>query len=246
MNYFEEKDTATIQQYLSNQLTGADRTAFEERLKQDPHLLEELELYKALFVAVEDTEDQRLKELLRKSDTSSNANRNIRRISIRKWSIAAGFLLLIAMSTYFIFDFNQQEDYFEAYPLQIENPNRSSAVSESFTLYESGKYEEALTYFTQLPDSVTYIAFYKANCLLFLNKNKEAIPLLHSVEADTNSTFARPAKWYLAIAYYKMGNKTLAEQYVLETIKNKGVPDKTRKKAQKLLKELNPTVPIIN
>lgn len=257
MNYFTEQDIPKVQQYLSNQLTGEEKTAFEQRLAQDSNLQEELEWYKAMFNALEETEDQRLKELLKASDQKKETYSKIKRLNIRRWSIAAGFLLVITvLALIWVYAPKQkpEQDFFEPAKLveadvtrsividDMDNGNfwvaSSNGIYKVTTLYENGKYQEVLSILDTLPASAS-VLFYQANCLMALNRNSEAIPILKKVETYTNETYSNFAQWYLALAYYKTGNKELAKEYAIKTVQNRGIYENDRVQAQKLLEKLD-------
>ncbi len=231
MKYFEEKDIPLVQQYLAGGLSGEEKKDFEQRLA-DPRLQNELEWYKAFFSALEDAEDQRRKKLLQ---ARSNQPAVLKRF--RPWVVAAGFLLVVAVGA-LIWTRTRADVLFESYSLITAAPDRSGAVNTAYSLYEAGQYREALAHFEAAEDSSTHFLFYKANCLMALDKDSAAIPYLQQVEKDAGSILASPAKWYLALAYYRTGNREQAEKYARKTLDDPGSLEKNKKKAGRLLEEL--------
>jgi len=264
MKYFTVQDISTVQQYLSNQLAGAEKEAFEQRLAQDIQLQEELEWYKAMFNALEETEDQRLKALLKASNQEKEVTPKVKRLNTGRWAIAAVFLLIVAILSLLWFlrpEQRPEQELFAVKPIsegeislgminvrtlrtddkdKAAQAIRDSSIQEEaliINLYNGKKYQEALHLLDKMPATAA-ILFYRANCLMALNQNQEAILILKKVETYTNETFSNFAQWYLALAYEKVGNKKSAKEYALKTINNTGVPKDYRDNAHKLIGKL--------
>jgi hypothetical protein len=81
-----------------------------------------------------------------------------------------------------------------------DNANKNTA-EKAFSLYDNGKYQEALTYFEQLThnDEQPNLLFFQANAYLATQQIEKAIPLLEKI-SQNNSEWQQKGEWYLALA----------------------------------------------
>ena len=250
-------DPSIFQRYLSGQMNGEEKAAFEGRLALDSGLQEELEWYRAFFSALEEKEDLRLKEMLRNSTSRKDgiAKRRLLYGGVARWVAVAGLLLIIA-AVYWIFvassqslQKNREGDFFAPAPLVLSDisemllqtrGNEQTSRQEGRlldSLYNNGDYGGALGILTNLPEEAATL-FYRANCLLALDRPAAAILILQEVETFKDSNFSIFAQWYLAIAYFKTGNEAMAKQYVQKAIDSDWIHLDSRQQPRRLLEML--------
>lgn len=264
MKNFSEKDITVVQKYLMAELSEAEKNTFEQRLAADPALQQELEEYKAFFVALEQQEDQRLKALMRNTKDEDwqklqaeflAEDKPIRRLNAWPWALAASILLLLGFLSWRYFIHSEpsflKEDQLALETLSGEFDKLRTAkvilvpadqpdykVEKTIVEnYNQGKYELALQELEKLPTQAVTL-FHQAKCLLALHREREAIALLKKVERYTAETYSNTAQWLLAVAYFQMGNKVLAKEYAEKAVKNEGIEDEERGLAREMLKSL--------
>lgn len=265
MNNFQEQEILLIKQYLSRQLKGEAKEAFEQHLAQNPALQEELEMYSGLFSALEEEEDLRIKALLQnttdedwktiQTDLTLTPTPQPKRVRILPWAIAATLLFLIGFFCWRYFS-GPPPAYFEPATLAVEDlsgefnrlrsarqiivPEDQPDYKVETTIaeyYNRGDFQAALNEFKKLPTSAVTL-FYSAKCLLALHREPEAITLLKKVETYTAETYSNTAQWLLAVAYFQVGDKGLAKEYAEKAANNEGIEDEVRGLAREMLRRI--------
>jgi hypothetical protein len=264
MKHFQEEDLTLVHAYLAGHLDTTEKTAFEQRLANNPALQQELEVHKAIFVTLEQQEDQRLKALMRNTKEADweqiqqaflAEDKPIRRLNAWPWALAASILLLLGFLSwrYFI---HSEPSFLKEDQLALENlsgefdelraakvilvPADQPDYKVERTIvgyYNQGKYELALQELEKLPERGVTL-FHQAKCLLALHREREAIALLKKVERFTAETYSNTAQWLLAVAYFQLGDKGLAKEYAGKVLKNEGIEDQEREMAREMLKRL--------
>lgn len=265
MKHFQEQDLEVIQDYLTQQLSASDRMAFEARVAADPALQQELEEYKAFVAALEQQEDQRLKNLLRNThdedlpmlqSTVFKSEPIVRKIRILPWVIAATVLLVLSFFAWRFFSGNNSANYLRNERLSLVDlsgefdqmraskmiavpPDQPNYKVEKTIVdhYNRGEYQTALTELEKLPTKAVTL-FYRAKCLIALHREQEAISLLKKVETYTAETYSNLAQWLLAIAYYQSGDRQQAKTYAEKAKNNSGIEDRERQMAKEMLEKL--------
>jgi len=264
MKHFQEQDLSLVQAYLAGQLNMAEKTAFEQHLANNPALQQELEVHKAIFVTLEQQEDQRLKALMRNTKEEDweqiqqaflAEDKPIRRLNAWPWALAASILLLLVFLSWRYFIHNEpgflNEDQLALEKLSGEFDELRAAkvilvpadqpdykVERTIVeYYNQGKYELALQALEKLPERGVTL-FHQAKCLIALHRERKAIALLKKVETYTAENYSDTAQWLLAVAYFQLGDKGLAKEYAEKVMKNEGIEDEEREMAREMLRRI--------
>lgn len=139
-----------------------------------------------------------------------------------KWLIAASILLFFGISGYFFINKSKSDEklfaqYFSSYPNVVAPITRDdfkkNSIEIAFENYELENYNVAVSSFDEMiktePVEIEILQFYKAICLLNLDKTVEAIDIFNT--NLTNSKIWRDKHlWYLSLAHLKNKNVDLA------------------------------------
>ncbi|OQX80858.1 MAG: hypothetical protein B6D61_01420 [Bacteroidetes bacterium 4484_249] len=179
-------------------------------------------------------------------DTSSD---NSKVIPINKkfvYGIAAFIIILLSVAAIVYFTNgtkpdNQQlfAEYFEPYPDVITTKGiNEDLLSAGMYYYNIAKYDSAVMFYDKILENGTQkpeVLFYKGICFLALGKEEDAILNLSKVVSDNNNPYNKPATWYLALVYLKMGESKNAKRILSNIINSNTVYDK---KASAILHKL--------
>lgn len=165
-----------------------------------------------------------------------------------KWLIAASILLFFGISGYFFINKSESEEklfaqYFSSYPNVVAPITRDdfkkNSIEIAFENYELENYNVAVSSFDEMiikePVEIEIIQFYKAICLLNLNKTAEAIDVFNT-NLTNSKTWKDKYLWYLSMAHLKNKNVDLAIKNL--QILSKEKTNFKRKETLDLLKSL--------
>ncbi|WP_417199276.1 tetratricopeptide repeat protein [Bizionia sp.] len=236
-----------IEHYFSKTLTEETQKAFNHLMETDPDFAKAVAFEKNLKTVIAKEEQTQLKERFQALDnTAKSALKNTGNPYL-KWAIAAVIIILLAIPSFWIYQQNNVSNqalyasHFEPYknvvhPI-VRGQDTHDLMSQAFIAYEAKNYELALKHFNTIlkynPDTVLY--FYKANALLYLDKNKEAITILSDTK-NISENFKAQQLWYLALAYIKTESNLKAATTLKALISNGTFK---KQEAEKLLKQIN-------
>lgn len=227
MNRQEDSfDFDYIEQYLKGELAPQEKAEFENRMKNDPALAEEVSLHKDIIIGLETHFNSNLKSKLQQVEKEQSWQKEeepekegrMLPFNIRPILAVAASLLILLVAGYLFIDStpNNQElfaAYYQPYP-NIVNPVERSADKnlndQGLFYYENGDYFSAIRAFeNQLATDPANVAwkFYRGVSLLQVDKAESAAQDLRQVIQSNNIQFVVPAQWYLGLATLKMGNK---------------------------------------
>lgn len=264
----EEKYTSQILAYLNNQLTKADKIAFEKAMVADKALAEAVRLYEDLYDVHEVIADETLAATIQgANDAYFNKTATAKPIGIDglerkdrgdkerksvalKWGLglAASFLLLLAIGSWWAGRNYSHEN------LAMNNFNNKQIISfvrstgdttndpfaEGLAALNKYDYETAIVFFTPL---VTEVSFKnEAQLYLALAQFKAGDYANAQVNArevmEKKSQFAPKAKWLLVNALLANGETGAAFQQLLNEMINDDANPYYQKKAQTLQEDL--------
>ena len=215
-----------IEKYLQGRLTPAEQEQFDRLLVEDADFKKEVTFQKDV-ARVAEAEDSAEFEALLNEFEATHTQPPSQRTNF-KWLAAASIILLLG-AAYFFWpeksDSSQElfAEYYEPYrnvvhPI-VRNSQEEDAKTTAFLAYEQGNYAEALARFDELykNETVSYYLFYKANALIALDREEEAIELLE-VHLNSSDVLVERAPWYLAMAYLKLDDKANAKKWLREVI----------------------------
>ncbi len=236
MKKFSEEEIPLIKKHFSGRLSPEEQARIQTKIS-DPDYEQELVFYQALFSAIEDAEDERLKNLMRASTTERTPSTHQTAFPYIWWAVAAtliigGGLLVWQLTA------PKLPAYFEPYPVISSNTNdRGNAPKDLFRFYESGKYRKALKYFDEIEGTLS-TNFYKSIALIAERRSGEAIPLLEPIVIKEESVYAIPARYYLGLAYFHNGDRAEARTWLTQAIEAPTLGDRYKSEIEALLAKL--------
>jgi len=218
MESFDKDDL--LGKFFNGKLDPEEQQTFDRLLKEDAAFRQQVTFERNVRKAITLTERARLKQELQsfrvsKPSTTGRAGR---------WTlIAASFAGIILISYLAISRFSEQSaenlytSYYQPYPNMIAPVSRGneadSPEAEAFASYDMENYAGSARLFDQLYNSgkAGYALLYAGISYLETGQTDKAIRRL-KVLSNTENDFAPAARWYLALAYLKDGNRQAAEE----------------------------------
>ena len=229
-----------IDAYLSGDMSGDDKKAFEQQLKEDKTLAAEVKLFQNIDEAISDEsalDFQRMTNAL--GDEFFNAEKKeqptpVRRLTFYRspLAIAASVLLVVGLGLtwWWLGGKGSMDDnalfaaYYEPYTFQETVRGSDEPISNfdaATKAFNANDYENAETFFMahleEVPNDVR--ASFGLG-LLYLNQSmpalKKANNQFQDVIDDGKSLLVDKAKWYLALSCIKQGNRNAARPWLLE------------------------------
>jgi TolA-binding protein len=210
-----------IENYLDGRLPENEKAAFEERLRQEPSLQEEVEAMRVARQTIEVGIADRLRAELQ---TMAAENPGVagpvkgRVVSLKRiMAVAAGFLLLLAIGAYWQAQLNYSGpalavQFYDDAALAGTRSGIQSAneLSPGLSALQAEDYPTAIAAFSAIPDSSAYFSdaqYLLANALYLSGRYDEAIPVLQALQGCPDPLIAEKADWLLALSYLNNGRK---------------------------------------
>lgn len=237
MESFSDK----IQDYIEGTLTQEEILAFENQLHIDSDLRTmvklQREVHDILNSRINSTEVE-LRNTLAEVElkTRYGAVRNV--INFKKIISIAAVFLVISFGTLWFYKTNENSIY-ELPIMQSEivrGELSNSSYEDAVLLFNTSKYNEAQLILKELiskDSTVIQYQYYYGLCFIGDHKWDAAISSLHEV-ANGESIFADDAKYYLALAYYKLDKLNEAHQYLNKISDESNLADKILKLKKKI------------
>lgn len=211
-----------IEAYVLDRMSADERTAFEQRMIGDASLKAEVDLERENIRAVElGGVTRMLREIAaaerRSEETGSRWSRYVK--------YAAVIALLLTGTIWWSMRPSTSERLFaEHYAADPGLPvtmgvTDDPAFADAMVSYKEGNYADAYTKWSGLlqRDAMNdTLAFYVANASLADGNAAAAIPVFLGVVNDTASTFHDKARWFLFLAYLKVGDVQKAKAIPFE------------------------------
>lgn len=248
-----ENNIEIFEKFLDNKLSLSEKKNFEDSLRKNSELLQELKEYIAGRAAINLASNERLKIKFDEIRMSSENQRTDKTFLRPILYTAASIALLLGISWYFFYHKNSprnSNEFFLAFykrPLInniIERGTSNNDIEENILdsaiyFYSNNEISKAKNEFEKLAyDSsskyISSISFYLGICYLESNKIDTAILMFDRVRKE--SIFVFETQWYKAISLIKLGKMSDAINILQTIIQNKLHPKK--KEAEKLLKIL--------
>lgn len=218
-----------ILKWLDGEMTGEEKTSFEQALASNPQLKAEVE---SLQMAKNAIRSYGLKEnvaaihseMMQEMQAPIRMISNRRRIIRYTISVAASILLIfIGITAYNFFSLSADKLYnqqFQSYELSTVRGTESFTPIEK--LYQQKDYKAVTQAEKQLQSKTTEENFLTGMSYMELNDLNSAIPEFETVINDrttSETSYRERAEYYLALAYLKAKNyKKAIEQ--MESIRN--------------------------
>lgn len=243
--YNEEK----IDQYLSNRLSEGERSNFEAEIAANEDLRKEVALQKMLAAGITAGGNRRLKARLQAmhdeaTEEDEKSATKVVQMRPRRWLAIAASVAIMAMAVWWIMAQpadNQAlfADYYEPYTTNLTTRDMSSddILAQIETLYNAGKYEEAIPVIeTALSQNPANAKLSLAAGVAHLELNNLEKAAFYFKRAAANELLQEVADWYLALTYLKQDRVEETKQ-LLEKIKETASPH-YQAKATDLLEKL--------
>ena len=246
-------DFERIEQFLEGTLQGRELDAFRQRLASDPDFRRAVEFHRDVLAGIKAYYEAPLMEKFRqwnekiKKEAPEPALIPFWR-QRRTWLAAAALLLLIAfaflLKTYLPTSTHQQllAESINAAPeshWETRADNAAPLLDSAFRFYDQQQYTESLLYFEkalniQAPNPE--ILFFEGYALLRTGQTGRAIQNFEAVIGQGNTSYLRPARWYLALAYLKAKEVQKARALLIQIQQDSG--SSYQEKAGRLLETL--------
>ncbi len=223
------KHSASIEQYLANEMAPAERTAFEKDLRSNSDLAEEFKLSQAIDKALmrDDIIDVRRKLL-----DVINANRGVKAevpvvsLNFRKWWYAAASLVAlvaVAATLYMQTTRNISADalFDEYYTSEniVDQTRSDQNIVEAVIKFQQKDFRTASVLFKSILDADnTNIAvwFYYGISNIETKNYDNSIKAFNTIISQNDNLYIEHAEWYLGLCYLKNNQKDKAvDQFVV-------------------------------
>jgi len=207
----EERYTA-IDRYLANEMSAAERQAFEEQLRQDIELAEKLDIYAQANQSLTGKEhaansEKDFRNILAsviEEEKESAAPSSPTRWYI--WAAAACITLALLAVAYSIIDKPEYTEYAHIQPLELTQRGGNSALlKHAQDAFNTKDYNQAIVYFNSLlqddPENIDLL-IHKGIALLELDRTEEADAIFKQVSVSP-SVYQNQARWLLALSALK-------------------------------------------
>lgn len=239
--------------YLENRLIGRDLANFKKSLKFDAAFREELDKYRLLREALSDDDSIKFREKLISIDeklTLEKANKGKvmpiqpKTKKMINWRIAATFIILFGLSSFFWLlnpaNENVFEDNYLPYPISdiTRGVEANNNIPVKITLdYKNKNYQKTIPFLEKQINQDTknaLLKLYLGNSYLNTSHEKKAISLFNSIE-KTNEYYD-DAQWFLGLSYLKI-NKIEKAKIAFKDLTSH--PNLYKTKALKILETLD-------
>ena len=216
----------TIERYLKNTMTTKERDIFEEKLKNNPTLRQQVKDTETILFGVrkaifKNKAKDFHKELIHE-DSHIKAETKVFKLNFKYLSIAASVVILVG-SFWFFKVSNSNQALFDKYYIEDRGLETNMGETDNYTFddamvdYKRGKYNTAIEKWTVIlknkPKNDTLNYFLGVAYLA--NKNEsEAVKYLKAAVKTNKSTFINEAYFYLGLSYLKLDDTNSAIKYL--------------------------------
>lgn len=219
-----------IDKYLLGELSPSEVAAFEETIRNNATLAQEVELQKLIVNGIISKETKKQKENFKELDNQLTLP-NFRFMNAKKY-ITASFAIAAVLAIVVFMVYNPDDklnnklfaENFEVLPTNQEyltlsrgdespsvgiSPEKYAYAVQAMRAYDQKKYKGALPLFEQAlqhKEKAPELLLYMSICQLQQNQIKPAIKNLEWLANQKAFQLNQTARWYLALAYLHNGN----------------------------------------
>lgn len=257
----EQQTYDLLKRYASGQMPEAERTAFEQRLKDDSAFAEEIATWAVVQKGIQTEGDRQLaeklhvlgKKLMQENAsglTATTVNVGPKRLfHLPRWAYAAAAAVLLVLIAWPVYQslqptgtqyaYNNKavfDEHFRTGPLPVV---RDAEVATWQKAYEEKQYDDAIAALEALLANPNYTRRSEAQLYLGISRlaigqGREALDALKKVSSDSYDW--DEAQWYSALAYIVVDDVVQAKPVLQNIASQAGNP--RRKEAQELLETL--------
>ncbi|HPF90303.1 MAG TPA: hypothetical protein PLL57_06575 [Flavobacteriales bacterium] len=209
----ELRDIEALEAYAEERMSSESRDAFEQRLRTEPDLAEELAQYRATRAAiVQYHADERVRALLKRTE----ANAQHEKTEWWKWAAAAAVIIGLSAAWWFIGhapslqelaeEFDVKESPLPVFMSAEDNPH--VIMDEAMQAYGSGDFQTAIRKLAVLPPSDTALFF---TGLAQAQLGQDPSTTLRTVAEQSDSHYRNKAGYHLLVQALRANNATSAE-----------------------------------
>jgi len=252
------KNTKKIVRYLDGEMGDAELKLFEEEIKTDSDLAEQVFLHMEVDKTLKDRDIIELRKKIKNiyqsfihseknEDDKDQELRSFRNIFNKKYLVAASIIVLMVISSLILFPlrFNNDKLFNRFYDPYLIDLNFRSVASDynayeaGIRHYKKGEFEEALGNLSKIDSSMElYIpaTFFSAISSIETGRIQEAIEKFNIVVNANNDAFINHSEWYLGLCSLLVNDNEKAVLY-FQKVKEKDVfYEKRSKKILRLIK----------
>lgn len=245
------KYSASVEQYLSNEMAQSEKQLFERETASNPGLAQELKFSRTIDDALrqDDIIDLRMKLLSAyRENRKEKAEVPVVRMQFRKvWYAAASIIILAAIGSTILFrsmGTDSNERLFKQYysPENLINVTRSgdANIVEAVMRFQEKNYPVAAKLFKQIlssdKDNFAGWFFYGISCIETENY-VDAEKAFNTIIVDDQNLYTEHAEWYLGLCFLKSNQTVKAREQLTKISTN---PENIhRMDARHLLEKLN-------
>lgn len=223
------KHSASIEQYLANEMAPTERTAFKRELRSNPELAEELKLSQSIDSALlrDDIIDLRQK-LIAAINASKvvEAEVPVIRMYTRKWWYAAASMLVlcaVAATLYLQTPRNISNDslftqYYNSENI-VDQTRGDQNIVEAIIKFQQKDFATASKLFKSILDkdnSNIAVWFYYGISNIETQNYDNSIRAFNKIIQQNDNLYVEHAEWYLGLCYLKDNQKDKAiDQFVV-------------------------------
>lgn len=212
-----------IDLYLSDQMSEADRLAFEAAMSTDQQLQQQVEDQAHLRGIVRSYGAEQLKKRLQKIEQQSTGT-----TKNPYWWLYLIIGLILAGLAYWVVQSEEEAatpqqlyaQYYQPFqPLGLNTRNQSAEgwQSEFISAYQTKDYKASLAMFANRPDSLSSEKQYElmaAIAYLETDQKGAAVSLFAAVASSEDHYFSDEGNWYLGLLQLESGNVSQAKTYL--------------------------------
>lgn len=206
----ETKYTTLIERYFDQLLSPEEIAEIEQLKKTDSDFLQEFELFKKTYQAVELSTVINLKAEIKGIHQKMDSPTKSAKIVQLRWIGIAASILLLAGFGFYAQQFSNQNLYSEAFtPVgdYVTNmDNDLSALEKAMEMFNKQQFDSASQLFHKIYATTgSQVAlFYEGHTYYQTGRLQHAIKILNKV----SNNYKPEAQWYVSLAYLKMEDNT--------------------------------------
>ena len=243
------KHSASIEQYLANEMAPSERAAFRKELRSNPDLANELKLSQSIDAAIGRDD---IIDLRQKLVTAINANHIVKaevpviRMNARKiWYAAASLLVLCAVAATMFLQTNRNisnDALFSQYYTSeniVDQTRGDQNILEAVIKFQQKDFASASVLFKNILDkdnSNIAVWFYYGIANIETKNYDNSIKAFNTIIKQNDNLYIEHAEWYLGLCYLKNNQKDKAIDQFMVVASN---PDNFhRQEAKNILEKL--------
>ncbi len=219
-----------IDQYLNTELSEEELASFETEMSNNPDLVAEIDLYKEIDKAVQETEIMNLraklenigKDIVKEKRKERSFVTRLPKTRVAIATVAASLMLLLSITG--LISRNRSASNTELYSQYYESYEATgifrsgdaivdNKISQGLHQFNAQKYDEALTLFNEVlatDESNPVANFYTAMALQQKGEFDQAVDTYKKVIKAGSNLFMEQAEWYIGLCYLQTDNRKKA------------------------------------